>query len=366
MKAFPGYTRGMGIGGWLTNYKRLNLIPAEKHMDVTIGDFEHFASYITRRDVEYIASLGVDHVRLGFDQLALEEFDRPGAYRDEVFAHIERFLGWAADAGLNVILNLHKCFGNYCDIYNMSKKLLDSPEYMDRFVALWLEIERRFHHKGREICFELLNELLGSRDAEWNALWHRTVAEIRRLNPDRLIMIGGSNYNSVNGLAKLEVIGDPNVVYTFHYYEADFTHQRLVLNRSHGYYNREMPYPCDDIERYRDAARTMRGDDSCYDGFDRIDKTFLRHRLHPALDFMAAHPDAILTCSEFGSIRSARTEWRENYFGDIIEFFDENGIPFTIWNYLSTPYDGTRYSLVDDDNRVMVSQKIADMLRVRP
>ena len=73
MKDFTGFKKGMGIGGWLTNYKRFHVLPPERRMMLTIGDFEHFASYITERDVEYIASLGLDHIRLGFDQIVVEE-----------------------------------------------------------------------------------------------------------------------------------------------------------------------------------------------------------------------------------------------------------------------------------------------------
>ena len=54
MKKFTGFEHGMGIGGWLTNYKRFNCLPMERRLDLTIGDFEHFRTYITERDVAYI------------------------------------------------------------------------------------------------------------------------------------------------------------------------------------------------------------------------------------------------------------------------------------------------------------------------
>jgi aryl-phospho-beta-D-glucosidase BglC (GH1 family) len=73
MKKLEGFQRGMGIGGWLTNYKRFNVLPADRRMQITVGDMEHFESYITEADVAYIASLGMDHIRLGFDQIVLEE-----------------------------------------------------------------------------------------------------------------------------------------------------------------------------------------------------------------------------------------------------------------------------------------------------
>ena len=53
---FAGFTHGMGIGGWLTNYKRFNVLPDRWKFPLTVGDFEHFDSYITEADVARIAS----------------------------------------------------------------------------------------------------------------------------------------------------------------------------------------------------------------------------------------------------------------------------------------------------------------------
>ena len=55
MNCFKGFERGMGIGGWLTNYKRFNVLPQERRLCLTIGDMEHFATYITEKDIRYIA-----------------------------------------------------------------------------------------------------------------------------------------------------------------------------------------------------------------------------------------------------------------------------------------------------------------------
>ena len=41
MKKIPGLSHGMGIGGWLTNYKRFNVLPRDKRLCLTIGDMEH-------------------------------------------------------------------------------------------------------------------------------------------------------------------------------------------------------------------------------------------------------------------------------------------------------------------------------------
>ena len=168
MKRFVGFEKGMGIGGWLTNYKRFNVLPMEWRFPITMGDMEHFESYITRRDVDYIKSLGLDHIRLGFDQVVVEE--SAGVYRERIFEIIERFIGWCRDAGLNLVLNMHKAIGNYCDIKE-DVQLLDSEELQERFIAVWLEFEKRFHGYP-EVAFELLNEVRNV-DPENGMFWRR-------------------------------------------------------------------------------------------------------------------------------------------------------------------------------------------------
>ena len=113
MRKIDGLLRGMGIGGWLTNYKRFNVLSKERRMILTIGDMEHFDSYITESDVAYIASLGMDHIRLGFDQLGLEE--RPFFYRQGIVEILHQFVDWCHKYHLRAVLNLHKAVVNYCD-----------------------------------------------------------------------------------------------------------------------------------------------------------------------------------------------------------------------------------------------------------
>ncbi len=364
MKKPNGYMRGIGIGGWLTNYKRMKFQPASRHNDVTIGDLEHFETYITEADVANIASFGVDHIRLAFDQVVLEEFEHPYVYRENVFRHIDNFLCWAKKYNLNVILNLHHAFGCYCDA-TVEKPLLDTPEYRERFVKFWVYFEERYHNFGREVMFELMNEVTSSDSSKWISLYKETVAEIRRLNPTRLIMIGSASWNSPDTLKDLEILDDENVIYTFHFYgPADFTHQRSTLFTDSLYYNREFPYP-GDIAIYRDYHETVYHQTNAYPNITKMDKEWLYAALAPVKAFIAAHPDAIVTCGEFGTIRHIRPRWRENWFADMIAFLDENEIPFTIWNYLSTPYDCNRFSLVDDDYRKPVLPETMELLRIK-
>ena len=351
------YKKGMGIGGWLTNYKRFNVLPMDKRLELTVGDYEHFDSYITEWDVINIKSMGMDHIRLGFDQIVLET--EPYVYNERTMALVENFVALCQKHGLGIVLNLHKCIGNYCDIEE-SVTLFDSQELQDRFIALWIELERRFKDNDG-VMFELLNEVRDIDPKLWNDLAEKTVNALRRVNKTRKIIIGSTCWNNPNKLDKLKLFDDENVIYTFHVYDpSEFTHQRGVLHWKHLYYNRKMEYPCD-IEKYREFYRLVYGNENAYSHVDRMDINYMREIFEPVKKFRQEHPDKILWCGEFGTIRHADINSRENWMRDVISLCKENDVPYSVWNYLSTPNDGNRFSLVDDDRRQILSE---EMLRV--
>ena len=353
------YKKGMGIGGWLTNYKRFNVLPLDKRLELTVGDFEHFDTYISEWDVINIKNMGLDHIRLGFDQIVLEE--KPFVYRDCTMRLVENFVELCEKHGLGIILNLHKCIGNYCDIEE-SVTLFDSQELQDRFIGLWLELERRFSHK-ENVMFELLNEVRDIEPELWNNLAEKTINEIRKINKNRKIIIGPTCWNNPNKLHALRVFDDENVIYTFHVYDpSEFTHQRSVLHWTHLYYNRKMEYPTDNIQAYRDFYKLLFNNDKAYSHIDRMDINYMREILEPAKIFKENHPDKILWCGEFGTIRHADMKSRENWMRDVISILLENQIPYSVWNYLSTPNDGNRFSLVDDDTRKILSQEMLNII----
>ena len=354
MKKIEKLQRGMGIGGWLTNYKRFNVLPSDRRMQITVGDMEHFESYITEADVAYIASMGMDHIRLGFDQIVLEE--SPYVYREKIIGILHDFVSWCRKYDLRPVLNMHKAIGNYCDILEESG-LMQNEELQSRFVAVWGMLENEFSEQG-DVVFELLNEVVNATPEEWNAVASKAIAAIREKNEERIIIVGGVEWNNPPALPYVKIYDDENILYTFHCYAPhEFTHQQGVLQAGPLYYNRKMPYPCDDIERYRDYHRAVTSMNE-YEQYAKMDIEFLRDYLAPVKEFIEKHPDKILWCGEFGTIRHAKLEWRENWMRDMIKILKEWDVPYCVWNYLSTPNDGNRFSLVDDDSRKILSQDL--------
>ena len=360
MKKLSNFSRGMGIGGWLTNYKRFNVLPENHRMVLTVGDMEHFETYMTEADVKNIKNMGMDHIRLGFDQIVVES--EPYVYREQIFELLDAFASWCEAYDLRLVLNLHKAIGNYCDIPEKTT-LFDSPPLKSRFIALWLEMEKRFSRRTN-VMFELLNEVRDIEPAAWNSLYTHTVSEIRKLNPTRDIIIGTVCWNSCDHLKDLSLINDDHVHYTFHVYSPfEFTHQRGVLQPQTLYYNRALSYPCDDMERYRDFYRVNAQNVPYPADMQRMDKAYLYAAMAGATDFVKQHPDKILWCGEFGTIRHTDIASRVNWMRDVIAICKEYDIPYCVWNYLSTPNDGNRFSLVDDDTREILSPALLTAIR---
>ena len=70
----------------------------------------------------------------------------------------------------------------------------------------------------------------------------------------------------------------------------------------------------------------------------------------------------ILWCGEFGTIRHTDLTSSINWMRDVISICKKNDMPYAVWNYLSTPNDGTRFSLMDDDRREVLSPELLDVL----
>ena len=357
MKKFIGFERGMGIGGWLTNYKRFHVIPKDKINLITIGDEEHFRDYITESDVINIKNMGFDHIRVCFDQVVFQDPD--GSYRYDRIALLDAFIGWCKKHEINVVINLHKALGNYCDV-DTGEDLLESEPLQKRLVDFWVELEKHYANEP-QVVFELLNEVKAVPPEKWNALVTRIIDGIRALNKGRKIVVGTINWNCPDNLHDVKVFDDENVIYTFHCYAPfEFTHQQGVLQTPTELYNRKMPYP-GDINRYRDYMRFTGGPVSLYDGLTEMNGEFIQRVLAPVKSFMDKYPDKIVWCGEFGTIRHAKMEWRIAWFKDVISFLKEHDIPYSVWNYLSTPNDGNRFSLMDDETRRPLSD---DLLRI--
>jgi endoglucanase len=138
---------------------------------------------------------------------------------DEAFAErIDWVLDQAQSQGLNVVINVH----HYDELF-------ESPDaHKDRFIGIWKQIAGRYKDRPLSLYFEPLNEPHGNLTwSAWNDLLADTIAEIRKIDARRTLIIGTAEWGGIRGLSSLSVPEEEkNAIVTFHYYDPYlFTHQ---------------------------------------------------------------------------------------------------------------------------------------------
>lgn len=319
MRTFEGFLKGINLGGWLSqcgkNYTE-----------------EHYNSFITKEDIDLIASWGLDHVRLPVDYNVVQKED--GSFIESGFRHIDDCISWCEANGLKIVLDLHKTCGyvfddeSYCDFFS-------NHTLQTMFIDLWMEFTRRYG-SNENIAFELLNEVTDASTAEpWNRIAAETVRAIRTLAPTKKIIIGGIYNSSIYGLSLLEAPADENIVFTFHCYSPMvFTHQaagwikQMPKDLSVTY-----PLPASEV---RALSSSIYGND--FDAeFENLGDTMLsadyfKKLFAPALA-IAEQYNIPLYCGEYGVIDHADRDSTLRWYKDFNRALQEYNIPRAAWNY---------------------------------
>jgi endoglucanase len=295
----------------------------------------------------------MDHVRLPVDD------SQPGNHRDSGFEYIESCLEWCQASGLRVILDLHKAPGFAFDQWDKAS-LFNSPEMQDRFLNLWTAIARRFVGRMEDmLAFELLNEIVLSDSGPWNQLVKKTVERIRTLDSQCLILVGSNFFNSADELQNLDVLDDPNILYTFHFYlPMTVTHQRAPWVQPVFEYNRQLEYPgqkADGFEGIVEKYPRWRFEQGVGIPFD---KEYLRAKLQPARDFSERIGQPVY-CGEFGVYERASMFTRLNWTRDVVALLDE----FQIGRAYST-YKDLDFGQLDKNGHI-VSEELLEIVSKR-
>ncbi len=328
------FMNGVNLGGWLSQYRQYS--------------HEHFQTFITRADIEQIAAWGFDHIRLPVDYPVLESDDSPGQYREDGFQYIDSCIEWCRAVGLGVVFDLHQApgysFDNTLRPETMHLNVLfDQEAAQKRFIALWQAIVHRYHNAGIPIIFELLNEVVLPESGPWNALAHKTVAALRAISPDCKIMIGGNNYNAASELKNIARLDDPNVLYTFHFYEPFlFTHQKASWTQVVREFDQTLEYPGFFTGLGEFLARAPHHREGYGWLIDRpLNRALMREFLLPVFDFIQ-ESGHVPYCGEYGVIDCAPAESRRNWHADLLDIFKQYNIGRAVWSY-----KGMSFLLVD-------------------
>ena len=289
----------------------------------------HLSDYLGDAEAGMIRQLGPTHVRLCITPKVLMD-QATGKIRETNARWIDAAIRRFHKSDLLVIVDLH----------GEDREAELSSQWQEAFVNFWSAYATRLSQFDPEkTILEILNEpVFKNRQAEWDTLNARLVEVIRSHAPQHTIMTSGADWGGINGLQKLKLLRDPNVIYSFHCYDPfAFTHQGAKWTSDDVKPLRSVPYPSSPevvapllpaLNNHPESERLLRE----Y-GAARWDKAKLATRFNEALEWGKRNQVA-LHCGEFGVFpMHAPTSSRGNWFRDFGQVLAVNKIGWSIWGW---------------------------------
>lgn len=319
MKRWIGFEKGINLGGWLSQ------CPYE---------LEHYECFITERDIETIASWGVDHIRLPIDYEVIHGIELEETCEGTIY--IDRCIEWCRKNNLNLILDLHKVPGFSFNQVEQNT-LFDDVLLQERYLKIWDSLARLYSQYSDFVSFELLNEIVEQEETRWNKLASQAIQIIRKYSQKIYIVVGGIQWNSVHTLKLLDIPLDDNIVYNFHFYEPFlFTHQSAPWITQMPQEKREYP---DDLDTYRRVSKEINsfGSGLYNPGVTEMGKEFMIALIDEAVK-AAEVKHVFLYCGEYGVIYNAPSDSIVRWYEDINQVFVSKGIARAAWTYKSLDF----------------------------
>lgn len=169
---------------------------------------------IKKTDLELLKKLGFKSIRL---PVAFSRFEAEHIPAERVFTCIDKVIKQCHTYGFKLVIDYH--YGKLTD----TNYLTETP----KIIALWLKLTQRYKHENPDdVFFELYNEPPKINPKVWKDAAYNILTAIRKIDKQRTLIIGASNYNSIYELSRFVRLADENIIYTFHFYEPFFfTHQ---------------------------------------------------------------------------------------------------------------------------------------------
>jgi endoglucanase len=310
--------RGLNLSSWLANAKRQPF----------------FA-----RDFAQIKEAGFDHVRLPFDpEYYGFKFSSKSGNADQIdFIALDRAIALAEQYDLPIILDIHP--GD-----DFMKTLERHSWAENEFVDLWKVLAERYKsHPSSVLIFEILNEPQYYKTENlWNKLASRTRNAIRKISPDRVIVIDAPHGADVEALNFLQPEFDQHIIYAFHFYEPTLvTHQGIHIGFEDKMirYFRSLPYPSSLATKTASfyapsAPHQAQAQQELQDYIDAPwDAAHIASRIKIAKDW-SDHYHVRLLCGEFGVLRNHIDSMsRYRWVNDTRSALDANAIGWELYDY---------------------------------
>jgi len=237
----PFLIKGTNLGNWLIpegymfKFSKINS-PKLINEAITelIGPEEakvfwktYLDNYITRADIHYLKSLGMNSIRIPFNYKLFTNEDYLGENNpNRGFELLDRLIGWCKQEGIYVILDMHCAPGgqtgdNIDDGYGYPF-LFKSEACRQQTKQIWTRIAEHYKNERMIIGYDLLNEPIAhyfkgdSLNQYLEPLYKEITRAIRTVDKNHIMILGGAQWDS-----NMKMFGRPfdsKIIYTFHKY----------------------------------------------------------------------------------------------------------------------------------------------------
>jgi len=292
---------------------------------------EERKAFFTRDDVDFIDSIGYDHIRIPIDEEQM--WDEDGNKEEEAFGLLHNAIGWAQEANLSVIVDLHILRSHH---FNADEKpLWTEPAAQEQFIACWRDLSSELKKYPNDVvAYELMNEPVADDPEEWNILVGKAARAVRENEPERFLVIGSNRWQSVFTFDELKIPeNDPYVILSFHFYHPMLITHYKASWTGVGAYQGAVSYPGqltseEDIAAIDDP--TLKALITKENGIFNID----------SLEKMMEKPfkkanelNLQLYCGEWGARPSIPRSSLLQWYGDVRSILEKHNVAWANWDY---------------------------------
>ena len=188
---------------------------------------KYLDNYITKEDIHYLASIGMNSLRIPFHyKLFTNEEYLGGSGSDRGFALMDKLVSWCREENLYLLLDMHCAPGgqtgdNIDDSWG-APFLFEEVTNQQLTIDIWKNIAQHYRNEPIILGYDLLNEPIATYfdttryNKHLEPVYKRITAAIRSVDTNHLIFYGGAQWNS-----NFRVFGAPfdrKAVYSFHKY----------------------------------------------------------------------------------------------------------------------------------------------------
>ena len=247
------FIQGTNLGNWLNpegymfGFSRTNspwmidqLFKEAVGPDFTARFWHQFKdNYVTRADIDFIASQGANTIRMPFNYKLFTDEDYMGQTgQKDGYERIDSVVSWCKANSLWLILDMHDCpsgqTGDNIDDGYGYPWLFESEQSQQLFCSIWRDIASRYHDEPTILGYELMNEPIAhyfaNRDSLYQLLqplYKRCVSAIREVDRNHIILLGGAHWNSFFWMLD-DASYDDKLMYTCHRYGGPATKEAIA------------------------------------------------------------------------------------------------------------------------------------------